>query len=155
MIKTFELYTAKEYSDKYYKDDKFFNYDEILHRLNNFYDTDFPYGLKNIPNKLILYRLLNVDSINDINKKELGRSYVGDKDMFDDEDFLYSASILSGNDPIKTWYIVTIETTPDNLDIDTMLGNRAEYPTEYEFTLKSSVNLKIIDIEEFDNSFYK
>ena len=148
---------GNDYAEQYYLDglQGLYTYDDIDERLEEFVDADFPYGLNNIPEPLILYRLLNVDSIEDINKNKLGVHFVGDKDMFDDEDFLYSASILSGNDEIKNWYLVSIETNEDNLDIDATLGNRAEYPYEYEFTIKNDNNLKIIDIQEINNDRYK
>ena len=131
-----------------------YTYDEIKKRIKKFCRINFPKGLNNIPNPLTLYRLLNVDSEDIINKNNLGNHFVGDKKLFYDEEFLISASILHGNDPIKKFFLVTIETTRDNLDIDQMLGNRAEYPLEYEFTLKDDSNLKILNIEELDEYFY-
>lgn len=147
---------VQDYINKYYLDGAgHLGYEDIRDRVIEFLNTDFPYGLQNIPEPLILYRLLNVKSQKDIKKDKLGKHYVGDKEMFDDEDFLDSASILNGNDKIENWYIVTIETNKDNLDIDSMLGNRAEYPTEFEFTIKDDKNIKIIGIEQIDNEVYK
>lgn len=149
--------TAYHYVNRYYRDETgdvpYGDYEEILNRVNNFCTTEFPQGLKNIPKKVILYRLLNVNDINDINKNELGKSYVGDKKMFEDLDFLESFLFRYGEE-MKKWYIVTIETTKDNIDIEHSMGIVAEYPDEIEFTLKNDQNLKIIDIEEFDNTNY-
>jgi len=131
-----------------------YTYSEIKNRVKRFCRTNFPKGLKNIPTPLKLYRLLNVENEKDINRGNLGNHFVGNKRMFYDEEFLESASILHGNDPIKKFYLVTVETTADNLDIDQILGNRAEYPLEYEFTLIDDTNLKIINIEELDEYFY-
>ena len=131
-----------------------YTYSEIKNRVRRFCRSKFPRGLKDIPNPLKLYRLLNVGSQDDINKNNLGNHFVGDKKMFYDEHFLDSASILNGNDEIKKFFLVTIETTSHNLDIDQILGNRAEYPLEYEFTLKDDTNLKIVNVEELDRYFY-
>jgi hypothetical protein len=101
MIKKYNEFIKETYNDyvldfvnTYYSDETgdmpYGDYDEILNRVNNFYNTDFPYGLNNLPEEVILYRLLNVDGIDDINKQELGKSYVGDKEMFKNEDFLES-----------------------------------------------------------------
>lgn len=131
-----------------------YTYSEIKKRVMRFCRTNFPKGLNNLKDPLTLYRLLNVESEKDINKKNLGRHCVGDKKLFYDEDFLTSASILHGNDPIKTFFLVTLETPLENLNIDNMLSNRAEYPLEYEFTLLDGSNLKIINIEQLDEDFY-
>jgi hypothetical protein len=148
---------ALNYANTYYSDEigdaPYGDYDEILDRLNDFCTTDFPYGLKNIPTKVVLYRLLNVDDINNINKNELGKSYVGDKKMFEDEDFLESFLFRYGED-MKKWFIVTIETTRNNIDFEHSMGNRAEYPAEFEITIKNDKDLKILNIEEFKNTDY-
>jgi len=158
-LKTFENFVdiALKYASDVYQGEPWghLDYDDIEDRLESFGKDDFPYGLNNIPNPLFLYRLLNVDDKKDINLKVLGKHWVGDKDMLEDQDFLYSSSILGGNDPIKKWFIITVETSPDNLDIEQMLGNRAEYPEEYEFTLKDDKDLKVINIEEIDPEDYR
>jgi hypothetical protein len=145
--------TALDYANRYYRDETghlpYGDYYEILDRLNNFCTTDFPYGIKNIPDPVTLYRLLNVDSIDDIDKDKLGKYYVGDKEMFEDEAFLDSFFYRYGED-VKKWFIVTIETSRENLDIQDMLGNRAEYPEEYQVTIRNDRGLKIIDIEEIE-----
>ena len=143
---------ALDYANKYYKDETesrsaYGHYFDILDRLDEFCTTDFPYGIQNIPNTIKLYRLLNVDSEEAINKEELGKHFVGDKDMFDDYDFVESFLHRYGEET-KRWFIVTIETTKDNLDIGQILGNRAEYPNEHEFTVKDDKNLNIVEIEE-------
>ncbi len=144
---------ALDYANKYYSDETgdapYGDYSEILDRLNTFCTTKFPYGLKNMPKKVILYRLLNVESVEDINKEELGESYVGDKKMFEDEDFLESFLHRYGEET-KKWFIVTIETGQGNIDISGTLGNRAEYPDEYEIKLINHKNLKILGIEEIE-----
>lgn len=142
---------AQDFLDRVYKGEPWghHSYEDIEDRVLDFAKSDFPYGLQNIPNPLILYRMLNVSSVDDINRSALGKHYVGDKSMFDDEEFLYSASILGGNKKVERLLIVTVETTPDNLDIEDMLGIRAEYPEEYEYTLKNDNDLKILDIEEY------
>lgn len=127
-----------------------FSYEEIEERIVEFAISDFPCGLQNIPNPLYLYRLLVVESEDKINKRTLGKYYVGDKDMLVDYDFLSSTSIFDITDDNHKWFIVKIKTTPDNLDIEDMLGNRAEYPSEYQFTLLDDNDLDIIKIEEIE-----
>lgn len=145
---------ALDYANKYYKDEvdskgPYGNYFDILDRLNDFCNEDFPNGLNNIPYNIELYRFLNVESESDINKESIGKHFVADKDLFEDYDFVESFLYrYISRDELKKCFIVTIETTSDNLDIDQILGNRAEYPSEFEFTLKNDKNIKIIDISE-------
>ncbi len=47
-----DIKMAKDYAKKYYWGDPFFNYEDIKKRLIEFAQTEFPYGLKNIPKKL-------------------------------------------------------------------------------------------------------
>jgi hypothetical protein len=145
---------ALEYANRYYKDETnprgaYGDYFEILDRLHEFCETDFPYGIKNIPETVTLYRLLNVDNEESINKDKLGLHYVGDKDMFDDYDFVESFMHRYG-EKTKKWFVVKIETEKENIDLGQTLGNRAEYPNEFEISLKDDNNLKIIEIEEID-----
>lgn len=160
-IKIFEEYKdeadyneiALDYTDRYYRDapsdGAYGDYYEVLDRLNDFCNTDFPYGIKNIPDTITLYRLLNVENIDKINKTKLGKHFVGDKKMFEDEDFLDSFLHRYGEET-KRWFIVSIETKSDNINISSTLGNRAEYPDEYEITIYNDDDLNIIDIEEVE-----
>lgn len=147
-----DIEKAKDYAIDVYqgKDYGYLKYNDIEDRLISFAKDDFPYGLQNIPNPLYLYRLIIARKESEINKDILGLHYVGDKDMLYDFDFLTSSSIIDETKYNDKWFIVTIKTTPNNLNIDNMLGNRAEYPTEYEYTLLDDKNLEIVNIEETD-----
>jgi hypothetical protein len=159
-LKLYEQYnkkyneTALEFVNKWYSDETnpngpYGDYSEILNRVNDFCTNDIPYGINNLPDTVTLYRLLNVDNIDDINKNALGKYYVGSKSMFKDEAFLDSFFYRYGEE-VKKWFIVTIQTSKDNIDIHDSLANRAEYPDEYQITIKddSLSSIKIIDIEE-------
>lgn len=43
--------------------------EELEAKLITYINTDFPYGLKNIPDKIVLYRLLSFSDDSPINKK--------------------------------------------------------------------------------------
>ncbi len=145
--------TALAYANKYYrdspKDGAYGDFYEVLERLDEFCTTDFPYGIQNIPETVILYRLLNIENEKAINKDELGTAFVGDKDMYDDYDFVESFMHRYGEEQ-KRWFIITVETSKDNINMSSTLGNRAEYPAEHEITLTNDKNLKILNIEEVD-----
>lgn len=144
---------ALKIANKYYKNETgkngYGDYQEILDRLNDFCNMNFPEGLHNIPENIRLFRLLNVENENEINKEKLGYSFVAEKLWFEDYDFLDSILYRYG-EKIKRWFIVEIETNKNNLDIVGTLCNRAEYPDEYEFKILNDNNLKIINIEEVE-----
>ena len=149
--------TGYELLQNYYQDGLagLYGKEEVEERVIDFCQDDFPIGLNNMPEVIVLYRLLNLENESEIRKNNLGIHFVGDKNMFDDKDFLYSASILSGNDSVRNWFIVTIETDIENINIESTLSNRAEYPYEYEYSLSSDSNLKITDIKQIDNDHYQ
>ena len=155
-VKNYYTFVAKNLVDRYYNDETgdmpYGNYSEIKKRVIKFANTPFPDGLKNMPSKPILYRLLNVSSKADINTKNLGKSYVGNKDMYDDPDFLESFLYRYGEEQ-KKWFIIKIETALNNIDIEHSMSIVAEYPDEIEFTLIDDRNLKILDIEEYKRNW--
>ena len=107
--------------------------------------NNYPYGLKNIPNILRLFRYLEVKHEYKINKENLGISYVADKKLIT-PDFINSIFA-------KGYYgfIVEVETTKDQIDINGTIESNAEYPDECEITLKENAKLKIINIEKYVN----
>ena len=91
-----------------------------------------------------LYRILSVNNIDEINQRNLGKSYVGTKKLFNEE-FFESIGIQRN----KQMFVVTIETDLKNIDLYETINSKMEYPEEYEYSLKNWENLKIINIEEF------
>jgi len=107
--------------------------------------NDYPDGLKNIPDVLRLFRYLEVKYERRINKENLGVSYVADKNVITPE-FIHSI-FAQGNHG----FIVEVETTKDQIDINGTIIANAEYPDECEITLKENAKLKIINIEKYIN----
>jgi hypothetical protein len=148
----FEKFTKKEISDLHNYAENFV--DEHNHGFGNeeglkemlwgFIDSKFPYGLQSIPNTVTLYRILSVNNVDEINKRNLGKSYVGTKKLFNEE-FFDSIGIQRN----KRMFIVTVETDSKNIDLYETINSKMEYPEEYEYSLKNWENLKIINIEEF------
>lgn len=138
-----------EYVDSYIDDNMsyMFNWQRVSDDMHDYIDREFPYGLTNIPDKPILYRILTLkeDDVKLINTEKLGIHFVGDKKIFN-KDFLQSIGIDSG----EHFYVVTIQTTISNIDIQATLDAKAQYNDEEEYTLKNDFNLKIINTEKWD-----
>jgi len=102
--------------------------------------------LNNLPETIILYRLLYVDEDIDIDKEELGTHYSHIK-----KDLLHNhhskGSIYGGN-----WgypILITVEVKKGQIDIFNTLHNNILYPHEQEITLKDKGRgAKLIDVSE-------
>jgi hypothetical protein len=128
------------------KDDDI-NEEEALTHILELIDT-----LKNLPNTITLYRVISANSIDEINKEDLGKHYILDKWMVDG-DLLNSAGI-NADDIHDNVYVFTIETDKSNIDIKYTIITNYAYQTENEISLinNSKINIiKIDNIDDFDN----
>lgn len=119
--------------------------EELEAKLITYINTDFPYGLKNIPDKIVLYRLLSFSDDSPINKKKLGKHFVGDYTLLENKEFHHSINTYRNTYNLKH-YIVSIETDINNIDIETTIALKVIYMNEYEYTIKDDTNLKILNI---------
>jgi hypothetical protein len=134
-----EKFTKKEISDLHDYAEEFVrehnhgfgNEEGLIDMLWGFIDNKFPYGLQNIPKPIILYRILSVNDIDEINKRNIGKSYVGTKKLFNEE-FFESIGIQRN----KRMFVVTVETDLKNIDLYETINLKMEYPEEYEYSLK-------------------
>ena len=97
-------------------------------------------------NSLKLYRVLSVESVNDINTNELGNHYTLSLDNLDDVT-LFDIGINKNN----KLYSVEIISPIDNIDFKETIEANVNYPFEQEIFLKSNYNVKIINISPFEN----
>jgi hypothetical protein len=86
--------------------------------------------VKELPEELKLYRILSVDSKDDINQEELGSHYSTDrKNLLSSHDYVTG----SGED----YYLVTVKAKKSMVDVMETLENNILYPNEKEITLKN------------------
>jgi hypothetical protein len=144
-----------EYLDEYLdenetdKDDYENERQIILNQLNDFLDADFPKGLDNLPNEVTLYRLLAVYNKDEINTEKLGRHFVAEKNLLSDPNFHEAIGL---NSSFKSFYVVTVKTNSENIDIDETLKCKVAFSYEKEFTLKEHIsNLNIVNVEKIHN----
>jgi hypothetical protein len=86
--------------------------------------------VKELPEELKLYRILSVDSKEDINKEELGSHYSTDR-----KNLLSSHDYVTGSG--EEYYLVTVKVKKSMVDVMETLENNILYPNEKEITLKN------------------
>jgi len=86
--------------------------------------------VKTLPEKIKLYRILEVDSEDKINTKELGCHYSTSR-----KDLINSHTYVTGSG--EECYIVTVMSPKSLVDVNETIANRILYPNEQEITLKN------------------
>lgn len=120
----------------------FNSYDDAVEEIEYVINADFPYGLKNIPDKIILYRFLLLEDEEKINEEEIGEHFTAEQ--FIDRGFLEKIGVWDNwSDEAKLW-LLTCETDKEYIDLDKTLANRLSYPRENEITLFDNANIKIL-----------
>lgn len=100
------------------------------------------YFIKNLPEKVKLYRIIKADDISDINDEEIGSHFSDSK-----KDLLGSHTFSTGYGE-KT-FLVTVKAPKTLIDTQSTLENRIYYPNEREITLKNKgKGVEIINIQE-------
>lgn len=75
-------------------------------------------GIENFPPTIELYRIIELDDIDDFNRDRLGRSWCYDKDWLYDPSFHSSVGFEKSE---KNWYIITAIFKKEDIDIDDTL----------------------------------
>lgn len=139
-------YSVKDYIDKLGYDG--FNYEkDAIEHLNDLFKSDFPIGFLNIPKKVTLYRVLFLEKLKDINKKDFGLHYIADKKIIEENDFLGSIGGDNYSNEYKP-YIFEVEVDRDDINYYWTIHNNLLYPREYEITLNKNVKVKIKKYEK-------
>lgn len=110
-------------------------------------NTDFPYGFKNIPNNVILYRVLLLKDGESIDEENVGEHFISQPNLID-IGFLEKIGVLDNWSEDASLWMLTCQTTKDNINMERTIGNRLVYPRENEFTLHNDSKIKIIDKKE-------
>jgi hypothetical protein len=130
---------------KYFMNKKL-NY-ELQENLENSYGE-----LKNLisDDKIIAYRVLNVDDVKNININNIGVHFTTDKHNTSSDDFLEKIGVIDfqGNCDYEKFFVITVETNLNNVDWYKTFDNRINYYGEDEINFINSNQLKIINIEE-------
>jgi hypothetical protein len=139
-------YSVEDYINKFGYEG-FNNEKDAIEYLNNILKTNFPTGLLNVPEKVTLYRVLFLENLKDVNKKDFGVHYVADKELLTDNDFLGNIGSDNFSDDYKP-YIFEVEVNRDDINYYWTIHNNLLYPREYEITLNKDVDVKIKKYEK-------
>lgn len=120
----------------------FNSYDDAIEYLDYFFNY-----FEKLPNELILYRMLYLENINNLNKNEIGLHFTNNKITFN-KNFIQKMGFSL--DDINNVYIIKIKTNKKELDLETTLINRLNYPDENEFTLNKNSKYSIILIKKIN-----
>lgn len=107
---------------------------------------NYPIGFKNIPPTINLFRYLDAEDESEIKKHQLGVHYVTRKTDITHE-FLDSINAM----PDHNGFIVEIETSKSQIDVNETIVNNLLFPDENEITLKGNANYKVINVEKFED----
>jgi hypothetical protein len=122
----------------------FNNREDAIEELEHLINTDFPSGFKNIPNIVVLYRVLLLEDGDSINEDIVGEHFISEPNLID-IGFLEKIGVWDNwSEDAKLW-LLTCETEKNNIDIVRTIGNRLLYPRENEFTLYNDRKIKIIN----------
>jgi hypothetical protein len=102
-----------------------FNEDSAIDELNNII-----YSLKQLPNEIILYRIIVADRKSDIDLSEIGSHYSMDKYSLID-----SHSYLTGYG--DNYFLIKVKAPKKLIDKNETILNNILYPNEKEITLKN------------------
>ncbi len=122
---------------------------ELQENLENSYDE-----LKSLisGDKIIAYRVLNVNDVKDIDINNIGIHFTTDKQNTTSDDFLEKIGVIDfeGNYDYEKFFVITVETNVNNVDWYKTFDNRINYYGEDEINFINSNQLKIINIEEIE-----
>ena len=139
---------AKQFVSEEYISD--FEQEEALENIYSFIDSNFPCGLQNMPSDVLLYRILDVN-IKDLNTKNIGQHFVGNKNILLDVDFLDSIEFIDKSElPYKVkeyGTIVTILVKKDDIDLYETIRTKGNYLNECEYTVRN-MNYIIKNVEK-------
>lgn len=104
---------------------------------------DFPYGYANIPEEINLFRILYLKSDEYFKIDNIGVHYFAvEKDK---EDIL---GILSDAEYEGQPYLIRVRTNQKSIDMEQTLRNNLLFQFEYETTLKSYSEIRLVSIEK-------
>lgn len=122
---------------------------ELQENLENSYDE-----LKSLTSddKIIAYRVLNVNDVKDIDINNIGVHFTTDRQNTSSDDFLEKIGVIDsqGYYDYEKFFVITVETNVNNVDWYKTFDNRINYYGEDEINFTNSNKLKIINIEEIE-----
>ena len=117
---------------------------ETVLSFKNFLNKDFPEGFKNMPNIVICYRMVVLNKPEDLNRKNLGKSWFTNPDRIKNPDFTQQLMHLNTKDV----YLITANIPQSKMDIPRSLFQRDMIYWENEIVLKDDTNIEVVNLEK-------
>jgi len=103
--------------------------------------------IDDLPEEVILYRVVFLDSPSDLNKIKPGTHYVLNKESLLKNHYLMD--MVSSHSQGEKPYLITIKVEKNKVDIATTIDNNLRYPNEEEISLKNKGSgAKVVRINE-------
>lgn len=97
---------------------------------------------------LELYRVISAKNESSIDLSNLGNHFTYDKNIYEDVASVFDIGFKKGD----KFYMITISTSPGNIDIQETIEANINYPFEREIYLGKFDGVKVIRIEPFEIS---
>ena len=114
----------------------------------HFLSKPYPFELGDIPDKPIIYRLVRIKDLNDLNRKRLGKSWFSNPDQINKPGFFDMLDYLK---PFKTdegvVYMIKGQTSKDNIDMKRTLWERDTQWLENEIVLVNDSDVEILSVK--------
>lgn len=119
-----------------------------LDDFNTFLNQPYPIGLGNIPNKPIIYRLIKLKNIEELNKNRLGNSWYSNIEQTDKSEFFDMLDYLKKS---KDYTIFRLkgQTNIENIDVYNTLWQRSTQYHENEIVILDESKIKLLEIVDF------
>lgn len=125
------------------QDELFYDEDEMFDRIKDVVEE-----YKKFPDPVILYRIVNAKSQEDINLDEVGEHWIADEHQIFDGDFLLSIGWENWPQEDKI-FLIAAKVPHSNIDVLQTLVQNISFPNEREINLKNKGRgIKIISITE-------
>ena len=115
----------------------------------SFLSKPYPIELGNIPNKPIIYRLVRLKNITDLNKNNLGNSWFSNPKQIEYPEFFQMLDYLK---PFKNKdgnvYMIKGQTDKSNIDMKRTLWERSTQWWENEIVIIDDSKINILSIKE-------
>jgi len=115
--------------------------------LTDLINADFPFGYKNIPDEIILYKILYLTDLRFFEPDRLAVHYLSSVGDIQNLKLKLDGAEYEGNP-----YVVSVKTKSKNIDVLETLGNNMVYQYEYETTLLPNSKVEFLTIKPY--SFY-
>lgn len=98
---------------------------------------------------LELYRVVSANDINNIDLKNIGNHFTYDKNIYQDMVSVHDIGFKSG----EKFYMITIRTSIENVDIRETIEANINYPFEKEIFINKFDDIEIVSVVPFEVSF--